>query len=168
MVFVRRVRGLASNQARRLLKIDFFRFALVGATGFSISFVLLYILHGKMGMPYSPALILSNEGGLLSNFVFHETWTYKHLDHKHKPIWQKFWHFHMSSWSGIILIFIIGTVSVKVFHVHYLISQVIASGVVMFWNFFWTKFFIFKGKTPTVLSNIEESVEVTIEPKSQK
>lgn len=148
------------KQKERLLKIDFIRFSIVGATGFSISFVLLYLLHGRANVAYTPALLLSNEGGLLSNFTFHERWTYKHLNHEDKSLWQKFISFHVSSWSGIALIFLISIVSTKVLGINYLISQMIASGVVMFWNFFWTRYFIFKGKTPAVLSHPEEVVEI--------
>jgi putative flippase GtrA len=49
---------------------------------------------------------------------------------------------------------------VKVLKLNYLIGQLLASGIVMFWNFFWTKYYIFKGKTPAVLSNPEETIGI--------
>jgi putative flippase GtrA len=134
----------------RALKIEFIRFGVVGAAGFVVSFSLLAILRGGMGMAFLPALILSNEGALISNFIFHEKWTYKHIDHTHKPLSKKFLHFHLSSWTGVALIVGIGLFCIKVLKLNYLVGQSIASFIVMFWNFAWTKLYIFQGKKKDV------------------
>lgn len=142
----------------RLLKVDFLRFGIVGAIGFSLTVMLLYIFYGKLGIPYALSVLLSNEGGLLSNFAFHENWTYKHVDHSQNSLMYKLARFHLSSWTGIALILLINIFCVKVLKLNYIISQVIASGIVMFWNFFWTKYFIFRGSTPQILSHPEETI----------
>jgi len=148
----------AHAKAQHFLKIDFFRFVLVGTIGFILTAISLRLLHINLGLHITLATVISSEVGLLSNFFFHERWTYNSVDHHHKSTAKKFVHFHMSSWSGVVLITVLETVGVKAFKLNYLVSLVFAAGITMFWNFFWTKYFIFKGKTPAVLLNPEETV----------
>ncbi|MEI6481725.1 MAG: GtrA family protein [Candidatus Saccharibacteria bacterium] len=150
----------ARDKVGKIIKIDFIRFGIVGAIGFVITVTLLKIFHGTLGINLVIATLLSSEGGLLSNFFFHEKWTYKYVDHQGRSVWKKFVHFHMSSWSGVLLITLIETISVKVFHIQYLVALFIASAITMFWNFFWTKYFIFKGHAPKVLFDPEDLVAV--------
>ena len=149
---------LLKNSRDKLLKIDFFRFLVVGSVGFIVTAVLLKLLHGNLKIDIVIATLIAGEGGLISNFIFHQNWTYKHHDHSHKSLRKKLLHFHMSSWSGVIIITIIETVFVKVFKTEYIIALVIASAVTLFWNFFWTRYFIFNGHTPAVLAEPEDSV----------
>lgn len=142
----------------QLLKIDFIRFGIVGSIGFLVSICLLYVYDDIAGLPLFLAFLLSNEGGLLSNFAFHENWTYKHLDHKGKSLPKKLLNFHLSSWSGIAIIVVTGMLCVKVLGFNKYTGQAVGSGIAMFWNFFWTRYFIFKGKTPAVLQHPEETV----------
>lgn len=64
----------------------------------------------------------------------------------------------MSSWSGVVLITLLESLAVKVFHWDYMLALVFAAGITMFWNFFWTKYYIFRGKTPAVLMHPEETI----------
>lgn len=146
------------EKINRLVKIDFIRFGMVGAVGFVVTASALHFFHVTLNLGIIVATLISSEIGLLSNFVFHENWTYKYVNHKTKPLWKKLLHFHMSSWSGVILITVIESVGVKLFHLNYIVALVIASGITMFWNFFWTKFFIFKGHSPDILMHPEETV----------
>lgn len=150
-------RAWAQGQAARALKIDFVRFGVVGTVGFLITAVGLRVLHGVFGLHITLATLISSELGLLSNFVFHQNWTYSHVDHSHKSLAMKFFHFHMSSWSGVVLITLLESLGVKVFHLNYMTSLVFAAGITMFWNFFWTKYYIFRGKTPGPLLHPEDA-----------
>lgn len=143
---------------KKLLKIDFIRFGIVGGIGFCISEVLLFLLKGKLGMPLLVGFVGSNEGALISNFVLHETWTYKHINHQGRSLIQKLVRFHLSSWSGVAIVVGIGLLTVKFLKVNPYLGQAIGSSIAMFWNFFWTKYFIFKGHTPEVLLNPEDAV----------
>lgn len=131
---------------------------MVGCVGFLVTAILLKIFHGDLKLDIVIATLIASEGGLLSNFVFHQNWTYNNVDHRHKPISKKLLHFHMSSWSGVAIITLIETISVKVFKIEYIIALVIASIITLSWNFFWTKYFIFKGRTPHVLLDPEDSI----------
>jgi putative flippase GtrA len=140
----------------RLLEIDFIRFGIVGFVGFLVTLILkVTVFHSLNDFL---ATFFASEGGMVSNFIFHEKWTYNNVDHHSKPIGKKFLHFQLSSLSGVLLITLINGGSIRYLHLSNLVSLVIASGVVMFWNFFWTKYFIFKGNTPAVLLDPEDIV----------
>jgi putative flippase GtrA len=156
METVRQAQKWARGKAARALKVDFIRFGVVGTVGFLLTAGSLRILHGAFGMHITLATLISSEIGLLSNFVFHQNWTYNHVDHNHKPLGVKFLHFHMSSWSGVVLITILESVGVKAFNLNYMVSLVFAAGIAMFWNFFWTKYYIFRGHTPRPLLQPED------------
>lgn len=141
---------------QKLLRIDFVRFGIVGFFGFLVTLILKLTVFRSLST--FPAIFLSSEGGVLSNFVFHENWTYNNNNHHSKSIWKKFFHFQLSSLSGVIIVTIVSGVAINNFHLSTLISLVIAAAVAMFWNFFWTKYFIFKGYTPAVLLDIEDTV----------
>ncbi len=161
MESVKRPYRWARGRADRALKIDFVRFCIVGATGFILTAIGLRFFHGSLEIPVTLATLMSAEIGLLSNFFFHQRWTYKYADHNHKPIWLKFVHFHLTSWTGVVLITILESIGVHLLGLDYMVSLVGAAGITLFWNFFWTKYFIFKGgeQSPLLQSKDKDSKE---------
>lgn len=153
---VRRTQAWAKGKVQRALKIDFVRFAMVGTVGFLITACSLRLFHGAFGLQITLATFISSEIGMLSNFAFHQNWTYNNVDHSHTPLHRKFINFHMSSWSGVVIVTLLESLGVAVFHWNYMLSLVFAAGIAMFWNFFWTKYYIFRGRTPKVLMNPED------------
>ncbi len=95
---------------------------------------------------------------MLYNFGFHEKGTYNQVNHSAKPLWKKFVHFQLSSLSGVLIVTVISGVAISKFHLTTLVALIIAASVAMFWNFFWTKYFIFKGHAPAVLLDPEDTV----------
>jgi putative flippase GtrA len=144
------------NGKSKLLDIDFIRFSIVGVVGFIVTALILGLLKGALKINIALATLVASEVGLISNFIFHQNWTYKY--HSHKSIKKKLLHFHMSSWSGVAIITIIETISVKVFKIEYIVALAIAAIITMFWNFFWTKYFIFNRRVPKVLLDPEDIV----------
>jgi len=144
------------QKVKKLLQIDFIRFGIVGFVGFLVTLVLKVTIFGSLNDFL--ATFLGSEGGMVSNFIFHEKWTYNNVNHHSKSIGKKFFHFQLSSLSGVLLITGINGAGIRYLHLSNLFSLVIASAVVMFWNYFWTKFFIFKGSTPAVLLDPEDTV----------
>lgn len=146
----------------RLLESDIARFGVVGFMGFTISSVLLFILYDRFSLNIVFAQLISGEGGLLSNFYWHNKWTYKNQKHQGFSLITKLWKFHLSSWSGIFILTILVTLQVGLLKVHYLLALAIAAAVVMVWNYFWTKFYIFKGNTPEVLHSPEATMDFSL------
>ena len=146
MIVVTRFYTWAYQTVHRLLKNDFIRFCVVGSVGFLVNLVFLTLLHGIVKLHVTPAQLISAELALLSNFVLHNAWTFK--NHQHTSTWNKLVRFHMSSWTGVVITTVVVSVGVEHFKLSTLVSLVIASAIAMFWNFFWTKFFIFKSQAP--------------------
>lgn len=145
----------------RILKIDFVRFGLVGAIGFLVTLIFKSIFYKYLHLSSVLSIFLGSEMGVLSNFMFHEKWTYKNVANQHKSIFKKFLHFQASSLSGVVLFTLIGEIMVRLLQKpNSPIALIVAAIITMFWNFFWTKYFIFRGKTPEILMHPEDSVEL--------
>jgi putative flippase GtrA len=131
----------------RLLKQDFVRFCAVGVIGFLINLVILKFLHDGMGWPVIVATLLGSEAAYFSNFLFHNFWTYKDGTRVEKSFGRLLAQFHLSAWSGMLLNTLIVFVAVTFFALDSAIGLVIASVIVLFWNYFWTKFYIWRKQT---------------------
>ncbi len=127
----------------KMLKIDFIRFGLVGSLGFVTNFIFLSVFYKILAIEILIAQIMAGEIALLVIFMLHNSWTYK--GHKHIPTIKKLFKFHGTQWTGQLLILIIVTLGVKTFKLNYGFSLIIASVLVMFWNFAWTKLYVFKN-----------------------
>lgn len=133
----------AVTTGRKLLKIDFIRFSMVGAVGFLVNLGMLYLLFDVSGMAIWAAQIIGAETALISNFTLHHFWTYRErAGQKRKRILLA--QFHLSFWSGALINSSIVVLAVSVFQMHYFIGLVAGSATALFWNFFWTKFYIWR------------------------
>ena len=131
---------------RRLLRQDFVRFCMVGAVGFLINLVILKLLHDAWGWPIVLATLIGSEVAYFSNFLFHNSWTYKHKAKVEKSFKRLLVQFHLSAWSGMLLNVLIVYIAVTMFHLDSAIGLVIASVIVLFWNYVWTKFYIWRNQ----------------------
>ena len=130
-------------KVRRIIRIEFIRFCIVGGTGFVINFVLLTLLHNKLKINVFIAQFLGSEIALFSNFILHNHWTY--INHKvSKSILSLIIQFHATSWIAILGSTIMVGLSEKFLHLDDLSSLIISSIIVLGWNFFWTKYIIWK------------------------
>lgn len=126
-----------------LLEQDFARFLVVGAFGFVANLALLTLLYKSLQLPIFMAQLVSAEVSMLASFFFHNRWTYQ--DRSNKTISQLLVQFHLTSWAGMLLNTTIVSVLVLWAHQNYVIALVVASLVVLFWNYFWTKFYIWRN-----------------------
>lgn len=127
----------------KILKIDFIRFGIIGFIGFTVNYLLLTILFKFLKLEIVFAQIISGEIALLGNFLLHNFWTYK--NHEHISYIKKLLNFHITSFSGQLIILTIEFYLVNKIKLNYGIALIIASGVAMFWNYLWTKYYVFKS-----------------------
>ena len=128
----------------RLLRQDFVRFCVVGGVGFLINLVILKLLHDAWHWPIVLATLIGAEVAYFSNFLFHNSWTYKHGQRAEKSFRRLLVQFHLSAWSGMLLNTVIVYVAVVMFRQDSAVGLIIASLIVLFWNYFWTKFYIWR------------------------
>jgi putative flippase GtrA len=139
---------------QKLLKFDFVRFGIVGASGFIINASLLTLLNKDLHSPFVAQLIAS-EIALFSNFMFHHHWTYK-ASKTRKTISKLIVQFHVTSWAAIIGSAILVTIGIKLFQLHPVVALAFSSGIAMFWNFGWSKFVIWRKHIPPQEKTEEE------------
>lgn len=128
-----------------LLRQDFVRFCIVGVLGFLINLIILKLLHDAWHWPIILATLIGSEVAYFSNFLLHNSWTYKHRAKVEKSFGRLLVQFHLSAWSGMLLNTLIVYIAVAMFHLDSAIGLVIASFIVLFWNYVWTKFYIWRA-----------------------
>lgn len=143
------------KKLRRLSRVDFLRFCAVGTLGFLINFTLLTVLYKWLDFPIVLAQVIASELSLFNNFMFHQYWTYRH-DSLKKPFLQLIIQFHATSWIAIIGSTLLVSLMVGILHIDYIVALVVSSALALFWNFFWTRFAIWK-KTPSKNETTEEN-----------
>lgn len=138
---------------RRLLKIDFVRFCIVGGTGFVINFILLTVLHRGLHVPVYIAQFFGAEVALFSNFMLHHHWTYKH-NKVEKTKTNLLVQFHATTWPAIVGSVLMVTAGVKFLHLSSFMALVVSSAIALMWNFGWSKFVVWRDVTDKQIKEI--------------
>lgn len=156
------------TQTRLLLRthrkeaIRFLKFSTVGAIGAGVDLGLLYLFHIVAGLP----IVLANTGSftaaVLSNFTWNRLWTYP--DSRSKSIrtqLPQFFIVNIMGWglnTGILVLLrypcvsLVGMVARSLalnpppeflYKLGYNLAKAIATGIVLFWNFFANRFWTF-------------------------
>ena len=129
----------------------FMKFLVVGTIGAIVDFSILNLLRGVFGWPLALANTVSFTCAVLSNFLWNRFWTYP--DSRSKPLSAQlvtFFVVNLAGWAintGMLLVLTnpLAGLSVSFLDVTdptvadrygYNGAKVIATGVVLFWNFF--------------------------------
>ncbi|MGC9523005.1 MAG: GtrA family protein [Anaerolineae bacterium] len=150
---------IASNRTEMT---RFLKFAVVGTIGAVVDFGILYLLHVVVGWHLALSNTISFTCAVLSNFTWNRLWTYP--DSRSKPVATQLTQFfvvNIAGWAintGILLAMtgpltaLAGTVldglsltaAAGLTHkVGYNGAKIIATGIVMFWNFFVNRFWTY-------------------------
>ncbi|WP_322800630.1 GtrA family protein [Thermoflexus sp.] len=119
--------------------VRFLKFCVVGTVGFVVDTGILNSLIFLGGWIPVMAKAVSFTAAVINNFLWNRHWTYP--ESRSKPIWQQISQFFMVNTAGLgINLAVFGTVSG--FLIPRLgmkwgvnVSQVIAVGIALFWNF---------------------------------
>ncbi len=118
----------------------FFRFAMVGGIGTVVDFGVLILLKEVIGLPLIIANSLSYLAGVSNNFTLNRLWTYPEA--RTKAVWRQFLQFLLVSTAGLLLNnLIVGLLAaplgtlLNMPDTGYLAAKVLATGLVVFWNF---------------------------------
>lgn len=122
-------RSMASV-ARKAHFIRFVRFTAVGGVATAIQYALLVLLVRGLRMAPTPASSIGFALSSFVNYLLNYRFTF-HSDRPHAPAAAKF---ALLAGMGLLINAAIMHVMIRA-GVHYLIAQVCATGVVLFWNF---------------------------------
>ncbi|RLC91938.1 MAG: hypothetical protein DRI77_13365 [Chloroflexi bacterium] len=137
-------------QANQREIVRFIKFSIVGTIGALVDFGTLYLLHAVLGLPILLSNTCSFTAAVCSNFLWNRYWTYP--DSRSKPIRAQLLQFfavNIVGWginTGILVYLRFSCTSLvgglialepeMAYKLGYNLAKAIATGVVLFWNFF--------------------------------
>ena len=124
----------------RLLK-QIIKFGVVGLTAFLIDYSLLYIFTEYFGIYYLYSSIISFTVSLIYNYILSIKWVF---DVTKKQTAKEITIFVILSIMGLGINQLVMYVMVKWLKIYYMITKIVATGIVMVWNFVTRKIFIEK------------------------
>lgn len=121
--------------------IQLFRYLFVGGSAFIVDFGLLYILTKYCGVYYLLSATLSFIAGLIINYLLSISWVFNNSRLKNK--WLEFIVFAIIGCVGLILNIGLLWFFTEICLLYYLFSKILATALVLFWNFFARKYALF-------------------------
>jgi putative flippase GtrA len=152
-------------QEKRQELVRFFKFCVVGTIGTAIDFGLLNLLYNVLGLPQVPSNVVSVSAATVNNYTWSRFWVYPETKDQHGG--RKFVQFVIVSLialglnTGILWVTdhwflgesgllgaLVAPVATWVGAEHSVLSsngaKVIATGIVLFWNFFANRMWTFR------------------------
>lgn len=127
---------------KRFLKYQFLRFVIVGGTATVIDFGILIFLTEILSIYYLLSATISFILANLFNFYFSKKWTFQNAS---KSYIKQYIVFVLVGVAGLGINNFILYFSVENLQIHYIFGKVIATIIVMFWNFFINKYITFNN-----------------------
>lgn len=120
----------------------FFKFSIVGFINTAASYLVFYILLEIGHVPYLLSSILAYLVSIFISYIGNKYWTFKTSG---TALHEEFIKFFVLNIIGLAINTAIMAYLVEIFHLHPLIAQILAMSVVIFYNFFGSKYWVFKG-----------------------
>ena len=121
--------------------LQLFRYGFVGGVAFAVDYGTLFVLTHYAGVPYLWSAAIAFILGLVTNYLISISWVFQHSGKMR--VWQEFVCFAIIGVIGLGLNERIMYVGTDMMHLHYMISKLISTAIVFFWNFFARKFMLF-------------------------
>lgn len=118
---------------------QFFKFGVVGVIAFIVDYLSLYLLTEFLNVYYLISSIISFLLSIIVNYILSIKWVF---DIKKKQSFKDVIIFTLLSAIGLLINLLVMYLSVEVFKIHYMIGKLIATFIVMIWNFVTRKIFL--------------------------
>jgi len=140
------------------------KFLVVGTIGFFVNQFFLFLLYDTPVVWFLPkaesqadilfvtvgdmrlliASIVAVEISIVSNFLFHDRWTFR--DRQKKPLPIRFAQFNLTSFGSPLISVATINVLTPSFGIHYFISNSIGIALGMSWNWIWNTQFVWRSR----------------------
>jgi len=124
--------------------IQLFRYCFVGGLAFIVDYGLLVLLTEVCGLHYLISATISFIAGLIVNYLLSTSWIFRKSKLENK--WAEFIVFAIIGVIGLGLNNLLLYLFTDIIHIHYMISKLITTGIVMIWNFGARKIILFTNK----------------------
>lgn len=122
--------------------IQLFRYTLVGGLAFIVDFGLLFVFTDIFGIYYLISAALAFLSGLTTNYILSIVWVFNKRRLRNRSV--EFGIFGLIGIVGLGFNELFIWFFTEQVHLHYLMSKIIATGVVYIWNFSVRKFMLFR------------------------
>ena len=121
--------------------LQLFRYGFVGGTAFVVDYATLFLLTHYAGILYLWSAAIAFILGLVTNYLFSISWVFQRNESCSR--WNEFFVFAIIGVIGLILNELIMYAGTDLLHLHYMLSKLISTALVFFWNFFARKYTLF-------------------------
>ncbi len=127
-----------------------FRYLFAGAAGFITDFAILYILTSRFHFYYLLSATIGFSAGVFVTYIISIYWVFQQKSHRSRAV--EFSLFILIGLVGLVITLFLLWLFTDRLHLYYLVSKVIATVLVYFWNFFARKRLLFSPAEITSVS----------------
>jgi Predicted membrane protein len=113
--------------------IQMFRYMLVGGTAFCVDFLLLFLCTDVLGLHYLISAGIGFICGMVVNYILSVHWVFNQRRFNNRV--SELFIFMVIGGIGLVLTSLLMWVFTDKVHLHYLLSKIITTVIVLFWNF---------------------------------
>ncbi len=124
--------------------IQIIRYFISGGIAAVVDFGLLYLLTEFFGLYYLWSAVISFSVGLLITYLFSITWIFNQRRISNR--WIELLIFSVIGVVGLLLTYLFMQYFTEVINLHYMLSKVLTTIIVFFWNFLTKRFVLFTKK----------------------
>lgn len=127
----------------KALFIQLMRYAVVGGVAFMVDYGSLWLLTEFVGLHHLVSAAIAFVLGLTCNYLISTAWVFG--ESKLASRWVEFTAFAFIGIVGLGLNELIIYLCTDICGLHYMLSKIISTALVFFWNFFARRFLLFKS-----------------------
>lgn len=124
--------------------LQLFRYGFVGGIAFVVDYGTLFLLTNYAGVPYLLSAAIAFILGLITNYLLSISWVFRR--NESMKSWQEFLWFAIIGVVGLLFNEIIMYLGTDILQLHYMLSKLISTVIVFFWNFLARKYLLFNKK----------------------
>ncbi len=125
---------------------QFMKFGVVGIIAFFIDYGLLFVLTEFGGINYLVSATISFTASVIFNYIASMRYVFTHKEDMSRR--KEFVIFVVLSAVGLVINNVCMWAGVEIFGIHYMITKIGATAIVMVWNFVTRKIFLDAGDAP--------------------
>ena len=142
MGFFLDIKSLLKGKPSGLI-VQLLRYFVVGGVSFLVDYGSLWLLTEKAGLPYLVSAALAFFLGLVCNYVLSTKWVFG--ESRIQSRWGEFVAFAVIGVVGLGLNELIMYACTDGAGLHYMVSKIVSTVIVFFWNFFARRYLVFKS-----------------------
>ena len=124
--------------------LQLFRYGFVGGAAFVVDYATLFVLTNNVGVQYLWSAAIAFVLGLVANYLLSISWVFRNRGSLSR--WQEFLFFAVIGVVGLGFNELVMYACTDLMHIHYMVSKLISTAIVFFWNFFARKYLLFTKK----------------------